>query len=144
MARSVWVHLRDANEADITAWLDGFAERWTKAGAGERPRWAHPHTGECVLSIEFDELTDWDPDDFPRIAAAVGAEGWVSVVADVSGRVPGRAEALAFVTGLLRRFGGVAYDGYSMHLHFWTLDEIERDAVIEGFRFLVAPERIEL
>ncbi len=64
---------------------------------------------------------------------ALGRRPELSVVADVSGRVPGDVEVRAFVECLLTRFQGVADDEFAEHC--WTLSEIRSGAKVQGHHF---------
>lgn len=130
--RSVWVHFRTASRDEVAAWLDGLAGRDRTRPAGE-PEWFYPDRGGGVMGIGFDDLGDWEPERRAALAGALGTERFVSVVADVTGRVPGRVEVEALVLGLLRRFDGVATHDYDDHC--WTRDEIERGVYVGPRRF---------
>ncbi len=57
----------------------------------------------------------------------------MTVMADVSGRVPGDDEVREFAAFLLSEFRGVAWDDYSCHC--WTLVEIQSGTKADGHRF---------
>ena len=130
--RSVWVHFRTASRGEVAGWLDGFCAR-RDAGPAVEPEWLYPDRGDGVMGIGFDDLGDWEPEQWAALAETLGTERFVSVVADVTGRVPGRVEVEALVVGLLRRFDGVATHDYDEHP--WTRDEIERGAYVGPRRF---------
>ena len=98
-----------------------------------------PATGVPVLGIphiiSVDFYDDW-PVDMPELSELItqrlGAPP-LGVVADISGRVDGSAEATEFCCRFLLRFGGVAMDDYSDHL--WTLQELETQTLYRGHHF---------
>ena len=57
----------------------------------------------------------------------------VTVMADVSGRVPGDDEVREFAAFLLSEFRGVDWDDYSCHC--WTLVEIQSGTKADGHPF---------
>lgn len=77
--------------------------------------WIYPKEGDPVLYIN------------------VLDESALTVTADVSGRSEGTTEVIAFVSGLLGEFDGVATDDFTDH--FWTLEEIERGELEDGTKF---------
>jgi len=127
--RSVQVHLINASPEDVRAALSEFAqqhapEQWLYPCAARRPS----------LYIEFfTDFSAYQPDDFDRLERALGKRPDISVIADVSGRVPGHVEIRAFVECLLTRFRGIAYD--ELALHCWTLSEIRSGATVDGHQF---------
>ncbi|WP_428303779.1 hypothetical protein [Lacipirellula sp.] len=66
---------------------------------------------------------------------ALGALPYVSVMVDVSGRIPGETEVWEISRLVLNQFRGVACDLRCDHC--WTLAEIESHAVFNGHRFFV-------
>lgn len=129
--RSIVLHFADSSEAQI-------AESLRRLGALEQngAPWIYPARGEPVLYInwckDYDEITvpGWR-----ALEQELGTGPEVSVIADVSGRVPGEAEVRTFVLHLLRAHRGAAQDDHSEHV--WSVAELEADAVVAGRRFFV-------
>lgn len=126
--RSVFFHLIDVTRESIAARL---------------PSLAHPNGGaylptgtpEPVLFLAFynDLLIEAEPTELKALEASLGRLPDVTVVADVSGRVPGDKDVRQFAELLLNEFRGVAWDDYTDHC--WTLHEIQTDAKVEGHSF---------
>lgn len=127
--RSVQVHLIDAKAEDVRAALSAFARQQTPE------QWLYPPAArEPSLYIEFfTDFSAYETKDFAALEQALGRQPDLSVIADVSGRVPGLTEVREFVECLLARFRGVAYDEFSPHL--WTLPEIRSGAKVNGHHF---------
>lgn len=107
--RSVLVHLGHSSEDDIGAVLDAEYERQ------DGNQWILRVDGDACLYIHFyrdyDEL---EPDELAQLKARFDGRLPISVIADVSGRYDGRAEARRFVDILLCRWPGVAADESGM------------------------------
>src|SRR5258705_9640010 len=116
--RSVQVHLIRARQDDVRAVLSAFARHQAP------DQWLYPLGSENpTLYIEFfTDFSCYESDDLAILERALGRLPEVSVIADVSGRVPGDLEVRAFVEFLLTRFEGVADDEFADHC--WTLAEI--------------------
>jgi hypothetical protein len=127
--RSVQVHLIDVKPEDVRTALSAFARPQTSE------QWLYPPDAkQPSLYIEFfTDFSGYEPEDFADLERALGKRPDVSVVADVSGRVPGDAEVRAFVECLLTRFRGVADDEFAHHC--WTLPEIRSGAKVGGHHF---------
>ena len=126
--RSVILHLRGTAEADVAAhlrskYVSNGPEGWMLAVGGD----------PCLyIGVYRDGPIENEPADWARVTA--WADGsLVSVIADVSGRHPGRPEAMAFIEDLLGRFDGVARDDYTSHL--WTLGQLRAGHRAEGHPF---------
>ncbi len=124
--RSVLVHLRDAAEAEVTAFL---SRRYPSPEPGS---WVLTQKDDPVLyvSIYRDMNTEFEVEQWFALVECLGAEPSVSVAADVSGRHPGDEQVREFVCSLLAAFDGVTQDDYTGHC--WTLPEIESGAQAEG------------
>ena len=126
--RSVFIHLSDADEAQVESFLD-------ESYPGQRKPWTHPSNTDEILYIDlYRELrAEVDDSEFEAIVTTLGGEPTSSLVAHVSGRHDGTAEVYAFVTACLTRFTGAAQDEYSNHC--WTLPELECHAQFQGHPF---------
>jgi hypothetical protein len=116
----------------VIDWLNSFAQVQRKS---ESP-WLYPKSGDQVLYIYLYETFEFEmeePERLKSVLAQFGGAPAVSIAADVSGRHDGTAESIAFVSGLLREFDGVATDEFTDHL--WTQAEIERGQLSDGTRF---------
>ena len=126
--RSVLVHLVDVTVEKVRDTLTEFARKQ------ESNQWLYPPAGDPSLYIRFYcELWEYEPEELVRLERALGRMPAVSVIADVSGHVPGEDEVGAFVEFFLTRFPGVAEDDLAPHC--WTLWEIRSGAEIEGRKF---------
>ncbi len=127
--RSVQIHLIDTKPEDVRAALSGFARQQTSE------QWLYPPDAkQPSLYIEFfTDFSCYEPEDFAILERALGRRPDVSVVADVSGRVPGHTEVRAFAECLLTRFRGVVDDEFARH--GWTLAEIRAGTTVEGHHF---------
>jgi hypothetical protein len=127
--RSVQVHLIDVKPEDVCAALSAFARQQTP------DQWLYPPDAkQPSLYIEFfTDFSAYEPEDFAVLESALGKRPDVSIVADVSGRVPGDTEVRAFVECLLTRFRGVADDECARHC--WTWPEIRSGVKVEGHHF---------
>lgn len=127
--RSVVVFLRDVTEIEVTAYLQ-------QAYTGqEGPPWVALLDGEAYLYIYMyrDGPTEYESDVWLDIIRQSGGEPTAAVIADVSGRHPGKAEVAEFVLAILTRFSGAAMDDYTTHL--WSLPELQSGQLIEGHAF---------
>ncbi len=127
--RSVFVLLRDATEVEVAAYLD-------RAYPGRpAPPWVSPGCDGPSLYIHFWRglSRDLDPLEYADLVGRFGGEPAGAVMADVSGRIPGVAEASGFAIGLLEHFGGAALDDHSLHL--WSLAELRAGHRASGQRF---------
>jgi hypothetical protein len=128
--RSIILHLAGTTRDAVGKCLSGFAE----AVGGEE--WRFPAASSSpVLYIGFyDDLElESEPDDLEGLKAALGQMPNVSVIADISGRVPGDTEVRQFVESFLAVFRGVAWDGHTTHC--WTLGEIQSGIKADGYVF---------
>jgi hypothetical protein len=127
--RSIFVHLRDASESEVAAFLQ---ETYPFQ---QGPVWISEVVGDACLYIDFFR-PDQDggvPSEWDDIARDFGEVPTVNVIADVSGRHPGDEQIRGLVTALLARFNGAATDGYTCHM--WSLDEIVSGHRVEGHPF---------
>jgi len=85
------------------------------------------------LSFYDDLWAEAEPADLESLTVSLGMMPTVSVMADVSGRVPGDVEVREFAAFMLSEFRGVAWDDYTCHC--WTLSEIQSDAKADGHTF---------
>lgn len=127
--RSVFVHLigvtREAVCARLSEFADGVGDEW------RFPRDSKSHTLE--IGFYRDLELESEPEDLEILKASLGQLPDLIVFANISGRIPGDAEARQFVIFLLRHFRGVAWDDYTSHC--WTLAEIESDHEVSGHPF---------
>ena len=127
--RSVFVHLKEATEDNAALWLSSFTY-----AQGLKAPWLYPDSKNATLYINFyRDYQEFEPEDYERLIATLGCAPSLSIIADVSGRVDGTTEVKYFVTAALRQFNGVGEDEYSTH--FWTLEEIEDNILVEGLHF---------
>jgi hypothetical protein len=116
--RTVLLHLRNTNQADVAQFLQ--ATYPCQAG----PPWIVEVGGDACLYINFylDAETEFEPDDFAELCRFLAGAPSVSLAADVSGRHAGDEQVRDFVSTVLTRFDGRAQDEWTRHL--WRLDEI--------------------
>jgi hypothetical protein len=128
--RSVFFHLKGVPHQAVTEFLSAL----TPAVGPESWHWP-PRSAEPALYVNFyeDLLAEAKPADLESLRAALGAMPSVSVMADVSGRVPGDVEVWDFAQLILNKFRGVAWDDYTTHC--WTLAEIQSGVKIDGHTF---------
>lgn len=128
--RSVFAHLVGVTREAVSAKLSEVAERI------DNPEWRFPDARAHTLEIGFyDDLTmETEPEELEALRAAPGQSPDAIVYANVSGRVPGDAEARLIVTFLLQHFRGVAWDDYTSHC--WTLADIQADRLAFGHHFI--------
>ena len=127
--RSVTVHLigvtRDVVGAHLSKIADASGHEWNFPRGSE---------SENVYIRFYDELeVEVEPEDRERLKACLGRLPDVSVIADISGRIPGDTEVRHFVEFMLGKFHGVAWDDYTMH--GWTLAEIAAGHQVSGHPF---------
>jgi hypothetical protein len=127
--RSVFVLIRHATEAEVTAYLDRVYP------SDPRPPWVlWGGNGPCLYINFYRDLSrECGPEEYANLTHRFGGEPTVAVMADVSGRYPGDEQALEFATGLLRRFSGAAMDDYTEYL--WSLAELQAGHHILGHKF---------
>jgi hypothetical protein len=117
--RSVFIFTRSAGSDEISDFLDAVAFR-------RGDQWLVDSLDDPFLYIALeDKFEDFEPDDLQSLAAHLGEIPKVFVVVDVSGRIEGYAEVVAFVESFLGRFDGVVQDDHSSRA--WTLDQIAED-----------------
>lgn len=129
LMRSVFAHLIGVTKEVVGSRLSEFAD---PSGS----EWFFPRGSEAkTLYIRlYDDLEiEVEPEDLEELKVSLGRLPDVSVMADISGRIPGDAEARQFVEFMLQQFQGVAWDDYTMHC--WTLDEIKSGHQVSGHPF---------
>lgn len=126
--RSVIIHLVGVTRDAVRVQLSEFA-----SGSGDC--WVYPPGSNAALYLAFydDLLREADPEFLEKLEASLGRLPDVSVMTDISGRIPGTTEVREFAAFLLQRFRGVASDDLASH--FWTLAEIEDNVVVQGRSF---------
>jgi hypothetical protein len=130
--RSVWFYLADTTAEQVGKALSDFAPQ------ANPKQWLYPNVENPVLYIELSDLSALKDDELLALERALGKLPEVTVLADVSGRVPGVIEVQAFVYAILPRFRGVATDDYTSHL--WTFEEIQAGERFEGHTFFKRDE----
>jgi len=127
--RSVILHFVGASRDDIAESLREFGAR-----EQEGAPWIYPPDGDPVLYIHWyadcEEVTALER---RALEQQLGTRPDVSLIVDVTGRVPGQPEVRSLIRHLLKAHRGAAQDDYSSHV--WTPADIEADAVIAGRRF---------
>jgi hypothetical protein len=130
--RSVFVHLADCTEQEVASFLDmelpGKRLPWLiSSGADAAP----------ALYIDFysDHRSELEPAELECLSRAFAGRMPVTVIADVTGRIPGSHEVSSFVTMLLGRWSGFAQDDHSSRL--WSIEEILRGDPIDGLVFFL-------
>ena len=127
--RSVAFHLINTTKGDVARFLDEVA-----VPIGWVVQWNFPRASETIYVRFYDELEDeGQDDDLATLKGTLGRFREVSVIADVSGRIPGDTEVKALAGLLLGGFNGVAEDGYTDHC--WTLAEIRSGVQARGHEF---------
>lgn len=130
--RSVFFHLMGTTRHDVAA----FCSRIAEPNGVEAWRWPiGAESATLYLGFYDDLLLEAWEEDLVMLQAALGALPDVSLVVDVSGRIPGEPEVWEMSRLVLSQFGGVACDLW--YDHCWTLAEIESHAVFHGHRFFV-------
>lgn len=128
--RSVVIHLIDAQIDLVHEVLSNFSPQSVPQ------QWLYPNVDNPSLYIEIvQDLSTfaYEKNDLDGIEKVLGRKPDISILADVSGRVPGNTEVRAFVECLLTRFRGIAHDDYTSHP--WTLEEIRSNSQFHGHRF---------
>lgn len=127
--RSIFVHLIGTSQEAVAARLSEMADpsgrEWLFPSCVESKTVYLRFLEEAGLESELESQAS--------LKSSLGRMPEVSVMADISGRIPGDAEVRHIVAFLLRHFRGVACDDYTTHC--WTLDEIEADLHVQGHRF---------
>jgi len=124
--RSVFVHVWRTSEAEVAAALD-------RAYVVEVDQWLLQVGDDPYLYISFYRDGPREDDSWSSRFSDFGGPPAVSVIADISGRHEGWAEAQSFVLMLLGGFEGVASDDGGLRL--WSRDEIAQDLQVDGRRF---------
>jgi hypothetical protein len=128
--RSVFFHLIGVTRQEVAARLSALA---TPNGSES---WYLPRGASApVLYLCFydDLLAEAEPGDLESLNASLGVMPAVTVMVDVSGRVPGDVEVREFAAWMLTQFRGVAWDDYTRHC--WTLSEIQSGTKADGHTF---------
>ncbi|MEW6128620.1 MAG: hypothetical protein AB1757_16395 [Acidobacteriota bacterium] len=101
--RSVFGHLKNAPEEEVIEWLTSFVGMRSADGM-----WRYPNEKTPVLYIEFyhDYQTEFESEDYQNLLSKLGNKPSITIVADVSGRVPGITEVKLFIIELLKQFDG--------------------------------------
>ena len=128
--RSVFFHLVGATRQAVAGRLSAFAtangpDGWLLSAGSSDP----------VLYVGFYDhlLVEAEPASLESIQASLGTMPHVSLVVDVSGRVPGDVELREVAALILTAFEGVAQDDYTSHC--WTLAEIQKGMTKCGHPF---------
>lgn len=127
--RTVLVHLSGCTDAQLASAL-------SEMYPGRKEPWLHMADDDPCLYIRIlqaDEAESWFPEELAPALRHFGGVVPLTVVADVSGRHDGTTQVRQLAVALLSRFKGIAEDEYSDRL--WSLDEIQRDACVDGHRF---------
>ena len=127
--RSILIHLRNATEKDIAAFLQQAC-----SSSQARP-WLVGRAGSPVLYIDFyhDIDKEYEAEDLLDLTACLQGKPRASVIVDVSGSVPGNKEVREFVCSILGAFEGIAHDEYTNHC--WTREEVLNNERIQGHTF---------
>ncbi|WP_164929082.1 hypothetical protein [Gloeobacter violaceus] len=128
--RSIVIHLADTTREAVRTQLSEIAE-YTSGD-----EWRYPHRSSApVLYIQFydDYEREVEPGEMNSLASELDQMPSVSIIAHVSGRVPGGAEVRWFTESVLGTFRGLAQDEYSPH--YWTVAEIRSQAIAHGHPF---------
>jgi hypothetical protein len=128
--RSVFFHLVDVTRLQVAERLSDFAD---PSGTN---RWNWPRQGSSpVLFLRFYDEFDQEAEleDLIALKAALGRLPDVSVVAYVSGTIPGDAQVREIAALMLSNFDGVAWDDFTGHC--WTRSEIQSGALAHGHPF---------
>jgi hypothetical protein len=125
--RSVFVHLWNTSEGDVTAAFD-----WLYASNGPAA-WMILREGDPCIYIEFYGDGPVEDEGWSTRFADRGGPPSVSVIANISGRHDGWLEAQAFVVDTLTSFDGMARDDGGLRL--WSGSEVRADTRVEGRLF---------
>lgn len=134
--RSVFFHLIGVTRQRVAERLSEHATPNGRGGVNGHDAWCLPRDSSAqVLYLGFyDDLTaEAKPEELEALIASLGMMPSVTVMADVSGRVPGDVEVREFAAFILSEFRGVAWDDYTCHC--WTLSEIQSGVKAEGHTF---------
>lgn len=128
--RSVFFHLIGVTRQVVTDRLSSLA-----TPNGEESWYLPRGSSTPVLYLCFydDLLTEAEPADVDALTASLGMMPAVTVMVNVSGRVPGDVEVREFAALMLTEFRGVAWDDYTCYC--WTLSEIQSGAKADGHTF---------
>ena len=125
--RSVFVHFREATEAEVTEYLSQIytpvgEQQWTVFDRKDAP----------LLYVAFyrDMNTEFETEDYFILLEKLGGEPCLSIVANVSGA--GEEEVRKFACDLLGRWNGLAQDDHGDY--FWTREDILCER-INGHKF---------
>jgi hypothetical protein len=126
--RSVVIHLVDTTHEAVSARLSRFV------GHSDPVEWRYPRH-KPALYIEFYNTfeNEFEPGELLPLESALGRMPDVTVIAQVSGRVPGDVELRELAECLLGTFRGLAKDEFSDH--YWTIEEIRAKASFGGLSF---------
>ncbi len=130
--RSVFFNLTGVTRQEVAEFFFTIAE----ANGPEEWRWpigAEP--AKLYIGFYDDLLVESEDEDLVMLEEALGSLPDVSLMVDVSGRIPGEAEVWEISRLVLNQFRGVAWDDTIDHC--WTLAEIESNAVFHEHRFFV-------
>ncbi|QDT74901.1 hypothetical protein [Lacipirellula limnantheis] len=130
--RSVFFNLTRVTRQEVAAFFYEIAE----ANGPEAWRWpVGAESASLYLGFYDDLLAEAEDEDLIMLREVLGSLPDVSVVVNVSGRIPGEAEVWEISRLVLNQFQGVAWDDAIDHC--WTLAEIESNALFHGHRFFV-------
>lgn len=135
--RSVWFSIIGPQPSEVEALLRGNGFIRLEGLPGQ----LNYEVGEDAVMFVTCENYDWVQkyhleEEYAELVNAIGGKTpTVSVVADVSGRVPGDDEVRLLARCLLERFHGFAFDDYLSYSHAWTLAEIMDGARVDGLKF---------
>jgi len=126
--RSAVIHLVNTTRQEVSARLSRFV------GHSDPVEWRYPRH-KPALYIEFYHTFDseFEPAELQQLESALGKMPDVTVIAQVSGRVPGDVELRDLAECLLGTFRGVAKDEFSDH--YWTIEEIRAKVSFGGLSF---------
>ena len=128
--RSVVIHSVRVTRDAVSARLAQFAQ------AQKCENWIYPpHSSQPSLYVEYydDYEQEFEQEELQPLISSLGQKPDVTLIANVSGRVPGDAEVRALAECLRGAFQGVAQDEYSRHC--WSLAEICSGAKQDGNGF---------
>lgn len=123
--RSVIIVFEDASREEVSQFL---ADTMVIRSEAE---WSFEDS--IILSFYDDAEAEFESEALAALRDRLVGAPIVSVIADVSGKIPGDAEVRRLCRILLSRFRGFALDDYTYH--FWSLAEIEAEALREGHPF---------
>lgn len=123
--RSVIIVLEEASREEATRFFSDTMEIRSEA------EWSFGSS--ILLSFYDDAETEFESEALAALCDRLAGRHAVSVIAHVSGKIPGDAEVRRLCRVILSRFRGFALDDYTYH--FWSLAEIETEALREGHPF---------